>query len=154
MKNKLNTYYIRYNVEAGSSKERWRLVENEVQYLVSDIIISGYVKTTSKWHKESLQHKGHIVCEGNCEIIDGVAYIKTKRESSAIIRHVLKTISYRILGTAVTFSAAYYFSSSVELSSILSVGELLIKPVLYFLHERAWYKSDFGVRRNKKDKKV
>jgi uncharacterized membrane protein len=49
------------------------------------------------------------------------------RENS-LKRHILKTISYRILGTLTTVIIAY------------SVGELVLKPVIYFLHERLWYK--------------
>jgi uncharacterized membrane protein len=55
-------------------------------------------------------------------------------------RHILKTISYRILGTLITIISAYTLGVSFELSSLLGIGELLIKPVVYFLHERVWYK--------------
>jgi uncharacterized membrane protein len=55
-------------------------------------------------------------------------------------RHILKTISYRILGTLATVITAYALGASIELSSLLGVGELLIKPIIYFLHERFWYK--------------
>jgi uncharacterized membrane protein len=55
-------------------------------------------------------------------------------------RHILKTMSYRILGTLATVITAYALGASIELSSLLGVGELLIKPIIYFLHERFWYK--------------
>jgi uncharacterized membrane protein len=55
-------------------------------------------------------------------------------------RHILKTISYRILGTLITVISAYALGASFEMSSLLGVGELLIKPIVYFLHERVWYK--------------
>jgi uncharacterized membrane protein len=55
-------------------------------------------------------------------------------------RHILKTISYRILGTLATVITAYALGASIELSSLLGVSELLIKPIIYFLHERFWYK--------------
>jgi uncharacterized membrane protein len=58
----------------------------------------------------------------------------------AMVRHILKTLSYRILGTLTTVFVAYSLGASLELSSLLGVGELLIKPVLYFFHERVWYK--------------
>ena len=59
---------------------------------------------------------------------------------SAITRHILKTLSYRILGTITTVTTAYMLGVSMELSSLLGVGELLLKPIIYFLHERVWYK--------------
>jgi uncharacterized membrane protein len=57
-----------------------------------------------------------------------------------LTRHILKTISYRILGTLITIISAYSLGVSFEMSSLLGIGELLIKPVVYFLHERVWYK--------------
>ena len=53
-------------------------------------------------------------------------------------RHILKTISYRILGTLITVISAYALGASFKMSSLLGVGELLIKQIVYFLHERVW----------------
>jgi len=61
-------------------------------------------------------------------------------KKSAITRHILKTFSYRILGTLTTVLVAYSLGVSLELSSLLGVGELLLKPTIYFFHERIWYK--------------
>jgi uncharacterized membrane protein len=55
-------------------------------------------------------------------------------------RHLLKTISYRVVGTAVTVSTIYFLGGNIKLASLIGVGELLIKPILYLLHERVWYK--------------
>jgi len=142
-------YQIRYNTSSKSEDERWRLIENGNEYLVSNIYINGYTYTTKDWVEEIQEHKWHISCEGYCEIKDNVAYIKTKRESTAIIRHIFKTISYRVVGTLTTFSTAYFLGASLELSSLLGIGELLLKPLLYFAHERVWYKLDFDVRNKK-----
>lgn len=64
------------------------------------------------------------------------------RESnrSSVIRHILKTVSYRIIGTLTTVLVAFSLGVSLEVSSMLGMGELLLKPIIYFLHERAWYK--------------
>jgi len=61
-------------------------------------------------------------------------------EESPLTRHILKTFSYRILGTLTTVITAYSLGASIEMSSLLGIGELLIKPIIYFLHERIWYK--------------
>jgi hypothetical protein len=45
-----------------------------------------------------------------------------------------------MLGTLTTVIVAYSLGVPLEISSMLGVGELLLKPVIYFLHERAWYK--------------
>lgn len=149
---KYNVYQIRYNVSSKNECERWRLIENGNEYLVSEIFINGYTYTTKDWIKEINDYKWHISCEGYCDIVDGVAYIKTRREKSALIRHLLKTVSYCVLGTLVTFISAYAISSSIQISSLLSITEFVIKSIIYFLHERMWYRSDFGVK-NKNMKK-
>ena len=59
---------------------------------------------------------------------------------SNLIRHILKTISYRIFGTLTTVTVAYSLGASLSLASLLGVGELVIKPIIYFFHERLWYK--------------
>ena len=59
---------------------------------------------------------------------------------NSLKRHILKTISYRILGTLTTVIIAYSLGASLKVSSMLGVGELILKPVIYFLHERLWYK--------------
>lgn len=69
-------------------------------------------------------------------------------------RHLLKTISYRVLGTTVTVVSAYALGMELKMASLIGVGELLIKPLLYFLHERFWYKYvKFGIKieTNKKE---
>lgn len=55
-------------------------------------------------------------------------------------RHIIKTISYRIVGTSVTIIGALLLGSSIEVASLIGMTELAVKPILYFLHERIWYK--------------
>jgi uncharacterized membrane protein len=139
MKN-IKTFQIRFNVSSTDECERWRLIENGNEILVSNIIVNGHTYTTKDWIDELNEYKWHITCQGFCEIKNNVAYITTVKEESVLTRHILKTISYRLLGTIITVGTAYSLGVSLELSSLLGVGELLIKPVVYFLHERFWYK--------------
>ena len=60
--------------------------------------------------------------------------------NTAIKRHILKTISYRILGTLTTVGVAYGVGASVQVASLLGISELAFKPLIYFIHERVWYK--------------
>jgi uncharacterized membrane protein len=60
--------------------------------------------------------------------------------TSDLKRHILKTISYRILGTLTTVGVSYSLGVSIEMSALLGVGELVMKPIIYFIHERLWYK--------------
>lgn len=72
-----------------------------------------------------------------------------------IKRHIGKAISYRFLGTLQTIIISYIFTGNFVISSSIGIVELCVKPVIYFLHERAWYKwIKFGVVSEKTKKKV
>lgn len=140
MKVKIKKFQIRFNVNSTSEKDRWRLITDGDEQLVSNIIIDGHTYTTMDWMEEIGEYKWHVSCEGYLTIKDDVAYVVTVKEESVMTRHILKTISYRVLGTLTTVFTAYSLGVSLELSSLLGVGELMIKPTLYFFHERVWYK--------------
>jgi uncharacterized membrane protein len=136
----MKTYKIRFNTTSTNENIRWRLIpDDNDEILVSDIFIDGEVFTT-KDHMDGLGYKWHITCRGNCIIKNNVAYITTPAKDSAFKRHLLKTISYRFLGTLTTVTTAYILGAPIALASMLGVGELILKPLIYFLHERIWYK--------------
>lgn len=61
-------------------------------------------------------------------------------------RHIAKAISYRILGTLQTITIGYILTGSIVISSTIGMVELCVKPIMYFFHERVWYKFiKFGV---------
>ncbi len=61
-------------------------------------------------------------------------------------RHIAKAISYRLIGSVQTILIGYILTGSLIVSSTIGVIELVIKPIIYFLHERFWYKFiKFGV---------
>jgi len=63
-------------------------------------------------------------------------------------RHILKTISWRIVGTLDTMILSAIITGSWELGLAVGGMEVITKMVLYFLHERAWYKfSNYGVNK-------
>ena len=55
-------------------------------------------------------------------------------------RHILKTISYRVMATSITIGTALILGIDVQTSVLLSGGEIIVKPIFYFFHERVWYK--------------
>jgi uncharacterized membrane protein len=63
-------------------------------------------------------------------------------------RHILKTISWRIIGTLDTMLLSGLITGSWELGLTIGSIEVLTKMVLYFFHERAWYKfSKYGIKK-------
>jgi len=55
-------------------------------------------------------------------------------------RHIAKTISYRIVSTAIGFFIMWIVSGSVKVGAAFGVAELVYKPIQYYIHERIWYK--------------
>ena len=55
-------------------------------------------------------------------------------------RHIAKTISYRLISTAIGFITMWMISGSVKIGAAVGVAELLWKPIQYYIHERVWYK--------------
>ena len=65
-------------------------------------------------------------------------------------RHLLKTISWRIIGTLDTFILSWIITGNVKIGLTIGGVETITKMFLYFFHERLWYKySKFGITRNK-----
>lgn len=54
---------------------------------------------------------------------------------------ILKTITYRLLGSFTTAIIVYSFSGQWKISIGAGLVELCVKPVIYYLHELAWYRS-------------
>lgn len=63
-------------------------------------------------------------------------------------RHVLKTISWRIIGTLDTMILSWIITGSLKIGVAIGGVEIVTKMVLYYLHERAWYRfSKYGVKK-------
>ncbi|MCJ8289741.1 MAG: DUF2061 domain-containing protein [Crocinitomicaceae bacterium] len=80
-------------------------------------------------------------------IIDKIVQARSYSSSPGkekITRSILKTLSWRIIGTLDTVLITFLIVG--ELSTAISVGgvELITKMVLYFLHERAWNNIKWG----------
>lgn len=61
-----------------------------------------------------------------------------------IKRSLLKTISWRIVGTVDTIVISYIITGTLALAFSIGAIELVSKMGLYFLHERAWNTIKWG----------
>jgi uncharacterized membrane protein len=59
-------------------------------------------------------------------------------------RSIVKTISWRMLGTIDTILISWVVVGNLDLAVTIGGIELFTKMVLYFFHERAWNRSSFG----------
>ncbi|EKF53847.1 hypothetical protein I215_15477 [Galbibacter marinus] len=77
-------------------------------------------------------------------------WFKAKVKNSKT-RHLLKAVSWRVLGTLDTMTLAWIITGDPYTGLQIGITEVLTKMVLYYLHERAWYQINFGLddRKNK-----
>ena len=62
-------------------------------------------------------------------------------------RHIAKTVSWRVIGTLDTMILSGIITGSWITGLTIGAVEVVTKMLLYFLHERAWYKySKFGLK--------
>lgn len=70
-------------------------------------------------------------------------------------RHILKTISWRIIGTLDTMILSAFITGSWEMGLTIGGVEVFTKMILYFLHERGWYKfSRYGLKEVENNTKI
>lgn len=66
-------------------------------------------------------------------------------------RHIAKTLTWRIVGTIDTMVLGWLVSGDPIIGLTIGSFEVVTKMVLYFIHERVWYKYDYGVKRKDKN---
>ena len=71
-----------------------------------------------------------------------------KQESNStqenIKRSIVKTISWRVVGTLATVTISYLVTGTLALAFSIGGIELVSKMVLYFFHERTWNSIKWG----------
>ncbi|MEZ2415492.1 DUF2061 domain-containing protein [Muriicola sp. E247] len=62
-------------------------------------------------------------------------------------RHLFKTITWRIIGTLDTFLLSWFISGNPLTGLKIGVAEVVTKMILYYFHERSWYRINFGLEK-------
>jgi uncharacterized membrane protein len=68
-------------------------------------------------------------------------------------RHLFKTITWRIVGTASTIILAIFIWGDSTESFQIGGAETLTKTILYYFHEKIWYRLSFGLGSDRKNLK-
>ncbi|WP_419212470.1 DUF2061 domain-containing protein [Maribacter sp. X9] len=69
---------------------------------------------------------------------------KADKTSEKPMRSIVKSISWRIIGTLDTILISWVVTGQVKLALSIGVVELFTKMLLYFFHERIWNKINWG----------
>jgi uncharacterized membrane protein len=74
----------------------------------------------------------------------GIADIVDAKANVSISRSVIKSLSWRALGSIDTLVLGYIFSGSLTIAGSIASTEVLTKVTLYYLHERGWAHIKWG----------
>lgn len=70
---------------------------------------------------------------------------KTQEQpAEKVKRSLAKTISWRIIGTLDTLILSWIIVGEVKTAAAIASVEFVSKMILYFFHERAWSKINWG----------
>ncbi|OAI23822.1 sulfate adenylyltransferase [Methylosinus sp. R-45379] len=61
------------------------------------------------------------------------------------LRSLVKSLSWRVPGSVITFGAAFLFTQDTGISAAITGTEIVSKIVLYYLHERLWTRFAVGL---------
>lgn len=68
-------------------------------------------------------------------------------------RHLAKTVTWRLIGTIDTMLLAWIISGDPMTGLKIGAAEVVTKMVLYYFHERTWYRINFGLDRKQERKR-
>ena len=136
-KNKYKVVSLRYNTNSDGENNCWRVICDGVEYQTNKVVIKGKVDTTKDFMGVDVGYKHHVTIF-NAYVDYGVDYTLIQSFNKGIFGDILKTITYRILGTSVTFGIGYISTNSINVAVALGFSDLVLKPLVYFIHERLW----------------
>jgi uncharacterized membrane protein len=139
----------------------WRIIGTIDTFLISTFLIH-YINDTN--YVDSALQGGWIA---GLEIITKIIlyyiherfwYALNWIESSQA-RHIIKTISWRFVGAIDTimlvFLVFYFTTGTIKQAPEVAISmfsiEIVTKMVLYYIHERIWITSNWGVIKSPKD---
>ena len=63
-------------------------------------------------------------------------------------RHLAKAVTWRVIASITTALIAWTFGLPPKIIGAVFLADLVIKFILYYLHERVWYKHiKFGIKK-------
>jgi len=59
-------------------------------------------------------------------------------------RSIVKTFSWRLVATVITFAVAWILTRRIALAAEIGIADTLLKLGAYYSHERMWNRVSFG----------
>jgi uncharacterized membrane protein len=70
--------------------------------------------------------------------------LRSEGEMESHARSLVKAVSWRICGTAVTFALAWIVTRKLPTAAIIGAADAVTKVGAFYLHERVWQRIAFG----------
>ena len=65
-------------------------------------------------------------------------------------RHIYKTFTWRFVGPLDTIIISWIILGDISLGLQIGLAETITKMILYFFHEKLWYRINFGLDNSKR----
>jgi len=102
------------------------LITDNISYSYNMLILEFFIKSFMYFFHERL-------------------WIRVKINLS-IKRHIFKTFSWRLIAVLTTLLISLIITNDIKIGTQITLIETLSKMILYFIHERIWYKTKFGLK--------
>ena len=132
---------LKFNKRHIAKTITWRLI-GTLDTLIISYIITGKLETGLKIGVTELLTKMILYYAH-----ERVWFLSKKFKSNK--RHLIKSFTWRFIGTVDTFLLGWLFSGNPLIGLKIGVVETISKLMLYYIHERFWYKFDFGLEKRK-----
>jgi len=66
------------------------------------------------------------------------------------LRHVIKSISYRIYSSCITVTIATFVTGDAKAAFAIGGVDFFVKIFTYYIHERVWFHIPFGLQKPRK----
>ncbi len=119
----------------------WRLI-GTLDTLIISWIITGKLETGLKIGITELLTKMILYYAH-----ERIWFLSKKIKSNN--RHIMKSFTWRFIGTIDTILLAWLFSGNPFTGLKIGLVEVISKLILYYLHEKLWYKFNFGLTKRK-----
>ncbi len=128
----------------------WRIVGSLDTFFLGTFFsgsaeVGGWIAFTEAVTKTILYYS-HERVWANSNLI-----LSSSKSKKAQKRHIFKTFSWRTIGTLDTLLLSLIFTGSPLIGAKIALAEILTKMLLYYFHERIWFKSNWGVIKLSKD---
>ena len=69
-------------------------------------------------------------------------------------RHLLKTLTWRVIASTDTLLIGWFLTGSWKIGSSIACIEIVTKMLLYYFHERLWYRTKFLIKKTNNKQKT